>query len=125
MTKNSESEDRITLLQIQNNQKPYELIHLIWDKKKNSFETEGLRDLFGVKEIRIESKNLLRSLERYSHVLTFLLETMSAAEDYNLPYAYQNEFEFGNEKYTLHEEGEYRVLKKLGEDAEEDLPLHL
>ncbi|MGA7875615.1 MAG: hypothetical protein WCA08_08125 [Desulfoferrobacter sp.] len=123
MTKNSESEDRIILLQIQNNQKPYEMIHLVWDKKRNSFETEGLRDLFGVKEIRIESKDLLRSLERYGHVLSFLLETMSAAEDYNLPYAYQNEFEFGNEKYTLHEEGEYRILKKLGE--EEDLPLHL
>lgn len=125
MTKNSESEDRITLLQIQNSQKPLEVIHLMWDKKRNSFETEGLKDLFGVKEIRIESKNLLRSLERYSHVLSFLLETMSAAEDYNLPYAYQNEFEFGNEKYTLHEEGEYRVLKKLGEEQDESLPLHL
>jgi len=123
MSKNSESEDRIILLQIQNNQKPYEMIHLVWDKKRNSFETEGLRDLFSVKEIRIESKDLLRSLERYGHVLSFLLETMSAAEDYNLPYAYQNEFELGNEKYTLHEEGEYRILKKLGE--EEDLPLHL
>ena len=84
-----------------------------------------MRDLFGVKEIRIESKNLLRSLERYSHVLSFLLETMSAAKDYNLPYAYQNEFEFGSDKYTLHEEGEYRVLRKIGEDMEEDLPLHL
>lgn len=125
MTTNLETEDRIVLLQIQNSKKPLELIQLVWDKKRNSFETEGLKDLFGVKEIRIESKALLESLERYSHVLSFLLETMSAAEEYNLPYAYQNEFKFGNEKYTLHEEGEYRVLRTLGEEREESLPLRL
>lgn len=125
MTENPKSEDRTVLLQIQNRQKPYEIIYLIWDKKNDRFETEGLKNLFGVKEIRIESKGFLQSLERYSHVLSFLLETMSEAENYNLPYAYQNEFEFGGAKYTLYEEGDYRVLKQVGEDDVQALPLHL
>lgn len=125
MAANSKAEDKTVLLQIQNRQKPAEIIQLVWDKKNNTFETEGLKDLFGVKEIRIQSKGFLQSLERYSHVLSFLLETMSEAENYNLPYAYQNEFEFGREKYTLYKEGDYRVLKQVGQDDVESLPLHL
>jgi hypothetical protein len=42
---------------------------------------------------------------------------MSDAKEFKLPYAYQNQFEFGNERYTLHEEGDYRVLKELGDDG--------
>lgn len=125
MSADSISEEKSVLLQIQNRQKPYEIIHLVWDKANNVFETQGLTHLFGVKEIRIESRGLLQSLERYGHVLSFLLETMSAAEDYDLPYAYQSEFEFGNEKYTLREEGEYRVLRRVGEEKDQSLPLHL
>jgi hypothetical protein len=125
MSKNQTSEDKKVLLQIQNSHKPFEVIHLVWDQRNNSFQTEGLKELFGVKEIRIESKGLLSSLERYGHVLSFLLETMSAAEDYHLPYAYQNEFEFGNEKYTLHEKGDYRVLKQIGGEDEQNMPLQL
>jgi hypothetical protein len=125
MTKNETSEDRKVLLQIQNSQKPYELIYLVWDRGNNVFQTEGLKNLFGVKEIRVESRGLLGSLERYGHVLSFLLETMSAAKDYHLPYAYQSEFEFGNEKYSLHEEGDYRVLKQLGGENRKSMPLRL
>jgi len=124
MAENFKSEDKSVLLQIQNRQKPYEIILLIWDKKNDTFSTEGLKNLFGVKEIRIESRGFLQSLERYSHVLSFLFETMSEAENFNLPYAYQNEFEFGGERYTLREEGDYRVLKQVGEDDLQSLPLH-
>jgi len=111
-----ESEDKLVLLKIQNSKKTDQMIELVWDKYANQFRTEGLRTLFGVNEIRIESKNVLESLERYSYVLSFLFETMSTAEDLNLPYGYQNEFEFGNERYSLYKEGEYRVLKLVGEE---------
>ena len=125
MPQDETTEDKKVLLQIQNSQKPYEFIHLVWDKRQNSFHTEGLKNLFGVKEIRIDSKELLSSLERYGHVLSFLLETMSAAEDYNLPYAYQSKFELGTDRYSLHEEGDFRVLKQLGGEEEPSMPLRL
>jgi hypothetical protein len=117
MTDSLETADKIVLLQIQNRQRPYEVIDLVWNRENDTFQTDGLKNLFGVKEVRIESRNFFQSIERYAHVLSFLLQTMSDAKEFKLPYAYQNQFEFGNERYTLHEEGDYRVLKELGDDG--------
>jgi len=125
MPENSEAVDKSLLLQIQNRQRPYEVINLVWDKKNNSFETEGLKNLFGLKEIRIESRNFFQSIEHYAHLLTFLLETMSEAKAFNLPYAYQDEFEFANDKYSLREEGDYRVLRQSGDTLQQGLPVNL
>jgi hypothetical protein len=124
MAENLKTDEKTVLLRIQNRQKPYEIIHVVWDRKNNTFETEGLKDLFGLKEIRMESRNFLQSLERYSQVLSFLLETMSEAKNYNVRYAYQSEFEFGGEWYTLQERGDYRVLKLVGEDDLKNMPMH-
>lgn len=123
MVDSLETADKILLLQIQNRQKPYEVIDLVWDRNNNTFQTEGLNHLFGVKEIRIESRNFFQSIERYAHVLSFLLQTMSDAKEYKLPYAYQNHFEFGSERYTLYEEGDYRVLKELDQQGGKGLPM--
>jgi len=106
-------EDSMVLLKIQNSSKPDQLIYVVVDKAKNQFRTEGLRDLFGIKEIRIESGDFLESLPEYAQVLSFLLETMSAAQDLHLPYGYQNEFSLDKVRYSLLDEGEYRVLRRL------------
>lgn len=103
------------LLKIQNSRKPDQIINLVLDSPDGHFVTEGLKSLFNVKEIRIESRDLLQSLPEYAEVLAFLLETMSAAQDFNLPYAYQNEFEFKDRRYTIYTEGDYRVLKRVDE----------
>lgn len=121
MVDSLETSDKILLLQIQNRQKPYEVIDLVWDKNNNTFQTEGLKNLFGVQEVRIESRNFFQSIERYAHVLTFLLQTMSDAKEFKLPYAYQNQFELGKERYTLFEEGDYRVLKDFDQEANNGL----
>jgi len=112
---NSKLTDDTVLLTLQNKAKPDQIIYLVLDKSNGYFRTKGLKDLFGVEEIRVESNDLLESLPEYAGVLSFLFETMSAAEDLRLPYGYQNEFEFGNTSYTLLEEGGYRVLKREGE----------
>jgi hypothetical protein len=125
MVDSLETTDKILLLQIQNRQKPYEVIDLVWDRNNNTFQTDGLKNLFEVKEIRIESRNFFQSIERYAHVLSFLLQTMSDAKEYKLPYAFQNQFEFGKERYTLYEEGDYRVLKELGQEENNSLPVQL
>ena len=122
MNAEAQHEDRKTLLQIQNRQRPDQVIYLVWDKENNTFETSGLTDLFDVKEIRIESEDLMQSLERYGHVLSFLFETMSTAKELNLPYGYQSQFEFGNEQYSLRDAGDYRILKQANDqDPEQTL----
>jgi hypothetical protein len=107
-------QDRAVLLTIQNSTKPEQVIYLVYDRSKEHFETEGLRGLFGVKEIKVDRMAALASLEEYAKVLSFLLETMSAALDLKLPYGYQNEFDFNGARYSIYEEGDYRFLKRLG-----------
>lgn len=120
MDAETQQQDRKTLMQIQNRQKPDQVIYLVWDRANNSFETTGLRELFNVKEIRIESDDMMQSMERYGHVLSFLFETMSTAKELNLPYGYQSQFEFGNEKYSLRDAGDYRILKQIEEEGPEE-----
>jgi hypothetical protein len=109
---NHSADDNI-LLAIQNNAKPDRVVYLVFDKPTGLFRTKGLKDLFRVKEIRIEAGEVVDSLPEYAQVLSFLVETMSAAEDFGLPYTYQDEFEYEGTKFSLHEEGEYRILRRI------------
>lgn len=106
-------EEQDILLKIQNNKKPDQIINLVLNKGEGAFETRGLRDLFGVKEIRIDSGDVISSLPEYAMVLSYLLEAMSAAQDFNQPFMYNNVFVFQGNKYTLNEEGDYRVLRRV------------
>jgi hypothetical protein len=108
-----ETGDRVELLKIQNSRKPHQVMYLVWNREYKDFRTEGLKDLFGVKEIRITAPNVLQSLQEYAQVLSFLLESMSTAEELHLPYGYQDEFEVGGRKYRLDNEGEYRILNEI------------
>lgn len=105
-----EPDDPNVLLKIQNSRKPDQVVYLILDKEKGQFRTEGLKSNFGVKDIRIIERDLLSALEEYAQVLTFLLETMSEAQNLRLPYAYQDEFELNGVRYTLYDEGDHKVL---------------
>ncbi len=98
-------------LQIQNSKKPDQLISVVMDDSETHFETRGLRDSFGLDEIRIDRNEFLLSMEEYAALLSFLLETMSAAQDLNLPYAYMDDFEFQGQQYSLTGQNGYRVLK--------------
>jgi len=44
--------------------------------------------------------------------LSFLLETMSAAQDLNLPYSYMEDFEYSGQRYSLIRQDGHMVLKK-------------
>jgi hypothetical protein len=54
-------------------------------------------------------------MEEYAMLLSFLLETMSAAQDLNLPYSYMENFEHKGQRYTLIVRDGHRVLKKKGQ----------
>jgi hypothetical protein len=79
---------------------------------KAHFQTRGLRELFGLEEIRIERTEFLLSLEEYATLLSFLFETISAAEDFNLPYGYMEEFQYKGHWYSLTGQNGYRVLAR-------------
>ncbi|MGC9965423.1 MAG: hypothetical protein ABSE08_08455 [Syntrophobacteraceae bacterium] len=99
-------------LQIQNSKKPDQIISVIMSDSQARFETRGLRGFFGLDEIWIERTEFLLSMEEYATLLSFLLETMSAAQDLNLPYSYMDNFEYKGRRYSLIRQNGYRVLTK-------------
>ncbi|MHC1742738.1 MAG: hypothetical protein AB9873_06865 [Syntrophobacteraceae bacterium] len=108
-----ETTDPNLLMTLQNSKRPEQVIHVVRDESSGYFETRGLRQLFGVDEIRVEASELAIAVTEYAQVLSFLMETMSAARDFGLPYAYQDVFEFSNVRYSLQGRDGYRFLKKL------------
>ena len=106
-------QDQDVLLTIQNNKNPDQGIFLVIDASREHLETQGLQALFGLKEIRMATQDVVEALHEYAQVLSFILETISTAEELGLPYRYQNEFQFGDAKYTLYEEGEHRMLRRV------------
>lgn len=110
---NMEPSEDLVLMTIQNSKKPNQVIYVIRDAAINGFRTEGLKQLFGVAEISVGFQEMMQAVPEYGEVLSFLFETMSAAQDLNLPYAYENEFNFRDGRYTLYAEGDYRALRRV------------
>jgi hypothetical protein len=100
------------ILQIQNSKKPDQILDIILDEENGHFETRGLRALFGIEEIWIERMEFMEGMDEFALVISFLLETMSAAQDLNLPYGYQDKFEYKGQYYTLFRRNGHRVLTR-------------
>jgi hypothetical protein len=107
-------EDPNVLLTIQNNRNPEQVIYVIVDDSREHLTTQGLQRFFGLKEIRLDTQNIGESIHEYAAVVSHILDTISTARDLNLPYRYQDEFTLGNIRYAFHEEGDYRVLRRVG-----------
>jgi hypothetical protein len=108
-----EPNEDVVLMTIQSSKKPNHVIHVIRDTAIEGFRTQGLRQFFGVAEISVGFQEMMQAVPEYGEVLSFLFETMSAAQDLNLPYAYENEFSYRDNRYTLYAEGDYRVLRRV------------
>lgn len=113
MNPGEKSDNETVVITLQNNRKPDQIIYLVMNEANGHFETRGLNGLFGVQEIRLEGDDILPALPEYAQVLSFLFDTMSTAQDLNLPYTYQSEFTFGSKNYTLSEEEDHRVLRSV------------
>ncbi len=107
--------DNAVFLQIQNSKKPQQIINVIMTDPDAHFETRGLKGFFDLDEIWIERNEFLVSMEEYAMLLSFLLETMSEAQDLNLPYSYMEDFEYKGQRYSLVRQDSHRVLKKKGQ----------
>lgn len=111
----SASERKIELLKVQNQKKPEQVISVVRDPHAEGFHTEGLTRLFGLKEIWIDTRNISESVLEYAQVLSFIMESISEAQDLGLPYGYQDTFTFHGLTYSLKDAGTYRVLRRVPE----------
>ncbi len=102
-----------TLMRLQNQKKPDQVVEVNWNKKSGFFETQGLKHLFDVNEVRVNAGELLANIEEYAWVLYWLLESMSVADDLGVPFAYEEYFSVGSVGYTLKEDGDgYMILSR-------------
>lgn len=108
-----DANDSNVLMTLQNSKNPDQVIYVIRDEQKDYVETQGLRKLFGVDELRIKTSEMVRDVSEYAQVLSFLMETMSAARELGLPYMYQDLFEYANARYSLYGQDGYRLLTRL------------
>lgn len=115
MNKTLSLDDQNVLMSIQNSKNPAQGILLVIDESREYLQTQGLTTLFGLKEIRLNTQQVVQDLHEYAQVLTFILDTIATADELGLPYSYQDEFQVGNVDYTLYEEGDFRSLKKVEE----------
>ncbi len=112
----------IPLLRIQNQKKIDQVVELLWDEKEKAFVTKGLKDLFKVKEIKIMPRDFVPHIREYAHVIGWLLESMSMAEDVNLPFVYQKRFNLFGHDYEMVEEKDFIILKPIEELFKDELP---
>ncbi len=113
MGETTSNREQNVLMQIQNSKNPQQAITVVVNQEESYAETQGLRMLFNVDEIRVDLQEILSSLQQTAMVLSFLLETMSAGHEMGLPYAYQDVFEYEGVRYSLKKEDGHRVLKRL------------
>lgn len=99
------------ILQIQNSKKPEQIISVVLADESGHFETRGLKELFGLEEW-IDRMEFMEGMDEFALVLSFLLETMSAGQDLNLPYGYQDQFEYKGNRYTLFGGNGHRLLTR-------------
>jgi len=104
--------EKAVFLQIQNSKKPDQIISLIMSDSEDHLETKGLKGFFDLDEIWIERDEFFLSMEEYAMLLSYLLETMSDAQDLNLPYSYLEDFEIRGRRYSLLRQDGHRVLTK-------------
>lgn len=113
MQETTAPDEQNVLMTIQNNRNPSQVIYLVFDGTHRYLQTNGLREIFGLKEILLETSDVVQDVQEYAALLGRIMEMISAAEDLHLPFRYQEEFEFNGQHYTLEEQGEFRVLKKV------------
>ncbi len=99
-----------TLIRLQNQRKPDQVVEVNWNEKSGFFETQGLKSLFDVDEVRVDAGELLSNIEEYAWALYWLLESMSVADDLGIPFVYEEHFSVGSTGYTLQRDSEGYVL---------------
>ena len=107
---NQEKTQERVLATISNKKDPTQLVEIVHLPRKQLFLTRGIYHNFHIKEIAIPQGHMLGEIQEVTRLLSYLLERIATAADYNLPFQYDHDFEFGNRKYTLEQKEDYLLL---------------
>ncbi|MBW1980165.1 MAG: hypothetical protein JRJ12_03005 [Deltaproteobacteria bacterium] len=103
------SKERI-LATIANKKDPTQLVEIVHLPDKQLFVTRGISHNFHIKEIAIPQGHMLAEIHVVTKLLSYLLERIADAADFNLLFRYSNDFEFDNRRYHFQEIDDYLLL---------------
>jgi len=100
---------------IENSLNPLQVVDICYLREENLFVTQGIREHFGRKEIRIGARLMVTDFELMGTILAAVLERLSVAQEAGVEFAYAPAFTVLGREYFLTEEGDCMVLSRQEE----------
>lgn len=107
-----EVSQEIVIATIGNQNNPAQVVEIVHLPEKGVFHTRGISTHFNLKEIAVPQNLMLPAIQEMTGVVSYLLERIATADDLNLPFRYEPEFEVGDSRFSLHESGDFMMLER-------------
>jgi len=107
-----EQGEEIVIATIGNQKNPAQVVEVVHLPRKEIFVTRGVATHFQIKDIAVPQSLMLAEIHEMTSVLSYLLERIATAADFNLPFRYDPEFDVGDSRFSLQESGDYMVLTR-------------
>ncbi len=102
----------IIIATIGNQNNPAQVVEIVHLPEKGIFLTRGISTHFSLKEIAVPQNLMLPAIDEMTGVVSYLLERIATADDLQLPFLYEPEFQVGDSRYTLQESGDFIMLER-------------
>jgi hypothetical protein len=107
-----EISQEIIIATIGNQNNPAQVVEIVHLPEKGLFLTRGISTHFNLKEIAVPQGLMLPALQEMTGVVSYLLERIATADDLNLPFRYEPEFELGDSRFILQESADFMMLER-------------
>ncbi len=107
-----EVSQEIVIATIGNQNNPAQVVQIVHLPEKGVFHTRGISTHFNLKEIAVPQNLMLPALQEMTGVVSYLLERIATADDLNLPFRYEPEFEVGDSRFILQESEDFMMLER-------------
>ena len=97
---------------IGNQNNPAQVVEIVHFPDKGVFLTRGISTHFNLKEIAVPQNLMLPAVQEMTGVVSYLLERIATADDLNLPFRYEPEFQVGESRFTLLESEDFMMLER-------------
>ena len=98
---------------IANERKPGQVVEVVHLPDKQLFVTRGILTHFRLKEVAVPQAVMLAEVGEITGVLSYLLERIATADDLNLPFRYEPEFDVNGRWYHLQDDGDFMILTPM------------
>ena len=108
----SEVSQEMIIATIGNQNNPAQVVEILHLPEKELFLTRGISTHFNLKEIAVPQNLMLPAIQEMTGVVSYLLERIATADDLNLPFRYEPEFEVDDSRFILQESEDFMMLER-------------